>query len=1227
MFSFYLFSIIRIKFYASSLKDDTTIIKANAFAGCQDLIGFSEDQWSKIERIEAYAFDGCSKLNSADGTPATSGANLQLREDVQPGQLELYAASIGEYAFRGCESITQLYLNAGVTEIGERAFADCGSLTYVYWRADTTSVGDYLFENCVQIMSVNIGDETLDMNNVPVTTVGNYTFQNCKKLISLNMFSSISHIGNYAFAGCESMTVATEIYSDNSLSEGKIESIGDYAFSGCFRINTIFSGSDMLTHYGEGAFMNCSKVLDDKTKVGLISVALPANLKEVPDYCFMGSECLKTLYETKAHIERIGKAAFSGCTSLTRVYDIEVQNTLTSIDDYAFSAYTYEGRDYEACIELTGLELPRNITSIGTYSFAGNTALKNVDFSRSSKLEQIGESAFEGCVNMKAADLNNTKLTQLNTNVFKNSEKITTVILPATLKSAAAGALDGCDSVSVIMCKSQDMVSLVSGALGSTGKNEELTVFVPAKDDHSLKNEYCGDAVWIAELGGRQEEVIAEIGGDSVVYNGGIYNIDDNGEYVLTSVLTSKTGALELHGNTVSIAKDAFKGCNKITMIIMPEKIEKLSEGIFEDCSNLEVLLMSHKETSEDKTSVSLPEVEGNLFGSAARNENFRVAVEETMVDDYDGWIDAPVMDYGYDYYIDSDVLYGYFLDEMEEDYIELLYVPRSYEGDLDIYIDTIYIADSAAEGCTKLKNVDVSTRTERIGTRAFAKCSSLESVFIANTNNTRLTEIGEEAFMDCVSLVGRSSSYSNRLTIPVSIKKIGRAAFKNCTSLSYFSVQGTLSEIADETFSGCTSLGTFMSTTAGFSAIERIGKKAFYGCTSITSISWTNMTNLSVVDDSAYEGCSNLILATFADKLTRIGSRAFQGTGLVSISLNGATPPELGDEVMDANMQSNIVIYVTGTASEQNYKNAWGSKYPALASRVQGLDCTTFRMVSNVLYMVNPQNARELTAIKVPAVLSSVSFYNASSLYCIGIADEALAGCNQISKITITSNIKTIGNKAFADCTNLSNVVMSNQVLTSIGTEAFKNCTSLTSLDIPSSVTDLGAGMLEGVVNFSELYLTSSIPPSVGTKLFGDTISENIKVYVPEGTVDLYVQRWSLVLDKDYGVGTAERIITTEALETAAVSAEGDLLSQSEDTGTTEETMGSDAPDSSIVTGDSNAETDNNDTGANNSSTEINNGNTEANNDNTETNSGNTETNNSSTGADAKSSAPDNKQ
>lgn len=231
------------------------------------------------------------------------------------------------------------------------------------------------------------------------------------------------------------------------------------------------------------------------------------------------------------------------------------------------------------------------------------------------------------------------------------------------------------------------------------------------------------------------------------MYNGGIYNIDDNGEYVLTSVLTSKTGALELHGNTVSIAKDAFKGRNKITMIIMPEKIEKLSEGI-RRLSNLEVLLMSHKETSEDKTSVSLPEVEAQSVRKCnPRNENFRVAVEETMVDDYDGWIDAPVMDYGYDYYIDSDVLYGYFLDEMEEDYTELLYVPRSYEGDLDIYIDTIYIADSAAEGCTKLKNVDVSTRTERIGTRAFAKCSSLESVFIANTNNTRLTEIGEEAF------------------------------------------------------------------------------------------------------------------------------------------------------------------------------------------------------------------------------------------------------------------------------------------------------------------------------------------------------------------------------------------------------------------------------------------------------------------------------------------------
>ena len=70
---------------------------------------------------------------------------------------------------------------------------------------------------------------------------------------------------------------------------------------------------------------------------------------------------------------------------------------------------------------------------------------------------------------------------------------------------------------------------------------------------------------------------------------------------------------------------------------------------------------------------------------------------------------------------------------------------------------------------------------------------------------------------------------------------------------------------------------------------------------------------------------------------------------------------------------------------------------------------------------------------------------------------------CTRLKKITIPKSVSYIGERAFQDCMDLTEVKISdaaeenNKGLETIGNRAFQNCMSLTSITIPKSVTKVG--------------------------------------------------------------------------------------------------------------------------------------------------------------------------
>ena len=97
-----------------------------------------------------------------------------------------------------------------------------------------------------------------------------------------------------------------------------------------------------------------------------------------------------------------------------------------------------------------------------------------------------------------------------------------------------------------------------------------------------------------------------------------------------------------------------------------------------------------------------------------------------------------------------------------------------------------------------------------------------------------------------------------------------------------------------------------------------------------------------------------------------------------------------------------------------------------------------------------------------------------------VGIAPDAFRNGSSdnenttLTAVSIPATVREIGNRAFYNCTVLSNLRFSGtSQLTTIGEQAFYNCESLTNLIIPDSVTTVGSQAFSGLDSLKNLTLS----------------------------------------------------------------------------------------------------------------------------------------------------------
>ena len=135
--------------------------------------------------------------------------------------VEIGKGEIGDSAFNGCTSLTNVTLGDGVTSIGTSAFLKCTQLPSITIGNGVTSIGKNAFNGCTALRNANIGSGAIGAN----------AFQDCSRLASVTLGDGVTSIGTNAFLKC---TALTSMYIGSS-----VKTIESYAFSTCSSLSEV----------------------------------------------------------------------------------------------------------------------------------------------------------------------------------------------------------------------------------------------------------------------------------------------------------------------------------------------------------------------------------------------------------------------------------------------------------------------------------------------------------------------------------------------------------------------------------------------------------------------------------------------------------------------------------------------------------------------------------------------------------------------------------------------------------------------------------------------------------------------------------------------------------------------------------------------------------------------------------------------------------------------------
>lgn len=681
-------------------------------------------------------------------------------------------------------------------------------------------------------------------------------------------------------------------------------------------------------------------------------------------------------------VTSIGKKAFFNKSDVTSV---TFGKNIVSIGDMAFANCSYladisvsegDGQDM--------LTLPAGLTSLGANAFSSCRSMAGTLVLPES-LTAISEKAFAFCGQISGIQFANN-LQTIGKNAFAECGSLVSVTLPDSLTTIDEYAFSGCEKLAEINLGNgvqtlgayafSDLPFLRSVQIPDSVKSLGEGLFWKS---NSLKDVEMGSGIESIDLGAFMDTALWNETKENEVYAGKWFlGLKDN-----------SVAPAELRADTIGIANQALAYNKAVVNITLPNSVKMIGVASFAGCDELiSVVIGSGVETIAEQAFASNKKLTTAILGS-------------------------------YDF------------DKREI---------------VDSSLKTI--GNNVFHNCTSLADIEIPESVTSIGSQAF-KETGLEKnhvdgvVYAGNwivgftdglQGNVTVREntvgISVYGFYKCEALTG--------ITLPNSVKYIGRGAFYNCGQLTYVTLPNTLEVIEDYTFYHCDRLQLFTLPPV----LRVIGRSAFYKCGSVP----------------AGEGESNPFVDTAEDgfvipsAVTTIGDFAFYGCGA---------------ELVNENMEKvtyGIDIVVIG----DNVTHIGASAFYGFASLREVL-------IGDSLVEIGEKTFQKCNQ------LQKITF--GESLQVIG--EKAFYKCEGLEYVEIPANVQKIGNYAFYRCTNLRTVEMGDGV-TEIGNYAFYACTNLGNIRFSTSLQTIGKQAFRNCYTLKSVVLGNNIQQIMPHAFYG---------------------------------------------------------------------------------------------------------------------------------------------
>ena len=514
-----------------------TSIGDSAFAGCKGLTSLQFP--SGLTFIGVAAFLGCTSLTSLLFPSSLTSINSRAFENctsLVSLQLPSGLTSIGSAAFAYCSSLTSLQFPSGLTSIGVRAFQNCTGLTSLELPSGLTKIEEGAFWGCSNINSIYayMPDPLLfdgDGKDFPTCFNENCTLYVPKKSYTAYIvapgwgdFKTIAKFNPDLIRDWVTKNVAQAGTLSTVIGEDK-ENITKLKLTGNLNDTDVQYLEEMIREAAlqelnlKDALLYTINVCRFSDCKSLTSLVLPDVLQRIEKAAFALCTGLTTI-SLPAGLEYM-YAAFDGCTGLTSIY----ANMPAPLQD----AYSFEGVDKSHCylyVPKGSLDAYRQDWEWGRFPYIAGleedpaTGLFSleicpqaywngelIDAAMRDKVKSLKISGerpvdFDFITqylsrNLQNLDLKDANVTDLPYCGLEGCQALTTISLPAGLRSIDKGFLSLCRNLRTIYAYMPDPNALTYGDEFSY-ESREWTLYVPKGTKNAYQNSrwcYCKEII------------------------------------------------------------------------------------------------------------------------------------------------------------------------------------------------------------------------------------------------------------------------------------------------------------------------------------------------------------------------------------------------------------------------------------------------------------------------------------------------------------------------------------------------------------------------------------------------------------------------------------------------------------------------------------------------------------------------------------------------------------